>query len=479
MSVTIIIEGSEARIDGDFPMAPVVDATSYFKQGYQFMPKYLRGFWDGRIKLFSKAKRTFPAGLSRDVKEALEEAGTRVQVDDRRARPAVSPATRNIGLMGVDFEYPYDFQLDAMEQMIKDQRGIAAIATNGGKTEIACLITACLRIPTLFCVPGKELLYQTRKRFATRLDMREEEIGIIGDGQFRPQPWITVSTVASLYQKLTRKHEPTWDLLTSTELLFLDECHKTGSDSWYNVAKACDAFFRFGLSGTPLKRTDGADMRLLAVTGPVLVEMRNKQLIERGISSEVEILMVPVRKPVIPKGVRYNDAYKEGVTKNVHRNHAIATMANQFTEESKGVVILVKEIPHGWELDKRLKEFAQKSYLTHKFINGTMHMGIRRQALYDFEKGDLQVLIATSILDEGVDIPNIDVLIMAGGGKSSIKTLQRLGRGIRLGGTGKLTVVDFADFHNHYLLEHSLQRLRDYKDEDCFDIKQFSLQEAA
>jgi len=479
MSATIIIEGSEARIDGQFPLAPVIDATSYYKQGYQFMPKYLRGFWDGRVKLFSKLKRTFPAGLAQDVKAVLEEEGVQVQIDDRRARPAISPVTKDITLHGVSFDYPYDYQLDAMEKMILDQRGIAAIATNGGKTEIACLISACLRVPTLFCVPGKELLHQTQRRFATRLQVPQGQIGIIGDGKFELNPWITVSTVASLFQRLTKKHEPTWDLLTSTDLLFLDECHKAGSDSWYQVAKACDAFFRFGLSGTPLKRTDGADMRLLAVTGPVLVEIRNKHLIERGISSEVEVQMLSIRKPTIPKGVLYPEAYKTGIVANVYRNRAAAVMADKFVRKGKSVVVLVKEIAHGWELDKRLWTFKQRSFLTHQFINGTMDSDVRQKALRDFENGDLKVLIATSILDEGVDIPNIDVLIMAGGGKSSIKTLQRVGRGIRLGGSGKLIVVDFADFHNHYLLEHSLQRLRDYKGEDCFEIKQISLKEAA
>jgi superfamily II DNA or RNA helicase len=457
-----------------------VDATSYFKQGYQFMPKFRQGFWDGRIKLFSQMKKTFPAGLTFAVKEALEEAGVRVQVDDRRDCPPLPPRHKeDTTLHGVSFDYPYDFQLDAMEKMILGQRGIAAISTNGGKTEIACLISSCLRLPTLFLVPGKELLYQTQKRFATRFGISTDEIGIIGDKQWKPDQWMTVATVASLYARLNKKRQEAWDLLMSTQLLFIDECHKASADTWYDVVTSCDAFFRFGLSGTPLKRTDGADLRLLAATGPVLYEMRNKELIERGISSEVEVQMLPIRKPEIPKGTPYHDAYKAGIVNNIYRNRAISVLADRFVKEGKSVVILVKEIPHGWELDKRLWTFRQKSFLTHQFINGEMDSSVRQQALRDFEQGDLKVLIATSILDEGVDLPNIDVLIMAGGGKSSIKTLQRVGRGIRMGGSGKLIVVDFIDFLNNYLLEHSLQRFRDYRDEDCFDIREISLKEVA
>lgn len=476
MKATITIEGAQARLSGQFPQKPVVDATSYFKQGYQFMPKFRQGFWDGRVKLYSPTKKTFPAGLSHLVKEALEEADVHVQLDDRRSCPPLPPRYKeDTVLHGVSFDYPYDFQLEAMEKMILDQRGIAAVATNGGKTEIACLIASCLRLPTLFLVPGKELLYQTQQRFAKRFGISTDEIGIIGDKHWKPNQWITVAIVASLYQRLNNKKQVAWDLLMGTDLLFIDECHKTGADTWFDVARSCDAFFRFGLSGTPLKRTDGADLRLLAATGPVLYEMRNKELIARGISSEVEVQFLPIRKPVIPKGTPYHDAYKAGIVNNIYRNRAISVLADRFVQQGKNVVILVKEIPHGWELDKRLWTFKQRSFLTHQFINGEMDSSVRQQALRDFESGDLRVLIATSILDEGVDLPNIDVLIMAGGGKSSIKTLQRVGRGIRLGGTGKLIVVDFVDFLNNYLLEHSHQRFTDYRDEDCFEIREISL----
>jgi superfamily II DNA or RNA helicase len=83
------------------------------------------------------------------------------------------------------------------------------------------------------------------------------------------------------------------------------------------------------------------------------------------------------------------------------------------------------------------------------------------------------VFCHNSILDEGVDVPNIDVLILAGGGKSSINTLQRVGRGLRKGGNiDKLYVVDTLDFQQYHLLKHSLQRLDDYKNEDCFVIEE-------
>lgn len=474
MTATIVIEGADARLEGQFPKTPIVDATSYYKQGYRFMPRYKQGVWDGRIRLFNQFKNTFPAGLTHLVKEVLEDAGVRVSVDDRRSCPPIPPITKDITLHGVTFDHPYDYQLDAMEALVTGQRGVAFMATNSGKTEVAVLVTACLRLPTLFVVPGKELLYQTQKRFATRLNLDVSEIGLIGDGHWNPGQWITIAVLNSLFQNL--RTDKGIEVLGSTDLLFVDECHHQGSDSYYKVARSCPAYFRYGLSGTPLKRTDGADLRLLAATGPVLYEVRNKFLIERKISSEVEIKMLKMFHPRnIPKRTPYPDVYKAGIVDNLHRNRSLCLLAGKYASEGLRVLMLVKEIRHGNVLDERLWSYKAGSFTTHQFIHGQESTEVRQQALEDFEKGVSQVLIATSILDEGVDIPSIDVLILCGGGKSSIKNMQRLGRGIRFGGTGKLIVVDVADFQHKYLLEHSLQRLSDYKEEDCFKITEIKV----
>lgn len=471
MVATITVIGADARITGNFPLSVVLEATSYYQQGFQFTPKYKMGMWDGKIRLFRRSNSSFPAGLTKGVTEALQEEGVKVMVDDRRQRPAISSLPKGIKLHGVSFEYPYEYQLECMEKMVLNQRGVVAVATNGGKTEIACLVAACLRVPTLFLVPGKELLYQTQRRFATRFGLSENEVGIIGDGIWRPNQWVTVAIVASIYEALKAGKEKAIKLLDKIELVFADECHRAASDSWYEVLRACNAFFRFGMSGTPLKRSDGADLKLVAATGPVVFEIRNKFLIERGISSEAEIRLVPIRQPDnIPKKTPYVDVYRLGVTENLHRNRTICTLADQLVKEGKRVIILVREIGHGHQLDKRLWSFKTQSFLTHQFISGQEPSVVRQKAIKDFEKGEIQILIATTILDEGVDIPCIDALILAGGGKSTIKTLQRVGRGLRKGSTGKLIVIDTVDFQHRYLLDHSFQRISDYRAEDCFTI---------
>lgn len=468
-SCTITIEGADAKIDGTFPLETVVDATSYFQPGYQYTSRYRCHHWDGRIKLFKKVSRTFPAGLTNDVVEALRQQHVRVMVDDQRNCPGsvvLDPGAMN--LKNIKFDHPYDYQPECAKAMINGQRGIVAVATNGGKTIIAVLAIKMLKLPSLFMVPGKDLLYQTHRVFEKTLDM---PVGLVGDAHWSPNPLMTVATVDTLFSRLA--HPQCRDFLNTINVIFADECHHVGSDSWYQVMRACPAYYRFGLSGTPLKRSDGADLRLVGATGPVLYEVKNKILIERGISVGATILFLKITKPAIPKGTQYKEVYRLGIVENPYRNQELCKHIAEFVENGLSVLVLVKEISHGDILDKKLWSYPKKSFIPHQFINGTEPSDVRRKALEEFRSGTVKVLIATSILDEGVDVPNIDVLALAGGGKSSIKTLQRLGRGLRKGGNvDQLYVLETADFQHSYLLKHSLQRLEDYQAEDCFTIQE-------
>lgn len=476
MHAHITILGTDSKIEGDFPKHIVTDVTSYYAQGYQYTPRYKAGTWDGRIRLYRPFSGTFPAGLTDYVVETLREHGARIIVDDTRYCPPIPPITKDIFLHGVSFDYPFDFQLECMEKMILKKRGVIHAATNAGKSVIYCLVTACLRLPTLIIVPGKDLLYQIRDKFISLLKSDEKTIGIIGDGKWNPGTWVTVGTVQSLYSKLDKSFCK--DFLNRIQLLFSDECHMEGSGTYYEVVRSCNAFFKFGGSGTPMLRTDGANLKLIAATGPVIYQIRNKDLIERGISNKVEIQFIKIDQPFIPKKTPYHDVYKEGITENLYRNRVLCCKAANFVHQGKSVVILVREISHGHDLDSRLWTFKQKQFIPHQFISGKESSEVRQTAIKDFKKGTLKVLIATSIMDQGIDIPNIDVLILGGGLKSSIKTLQRLGRGLRKGGTSDtLIVVDTQDYQHKYLLEHSIQRIKDYINEDCFTIKEVKVNE--
>jgi len=468
---TITIKGNDAFMSGSFPIEPVINATSYFMSGYQFSAKYKIGSWDGRKRLFNRTAKSFPAGLVFEVSRALSNIGINAEIIYKNGKTSIDvDIIDSIKLNGLSFEYPYDYQIECAKQMLIAERGIISAATNSGKSAIACLVVAALKIKTLFLVPGKDLLYQTRNLFKSYLEVDDSVVGIIGDGEWNEGSLVTIATIASIHKNLVTQRGKSY--LNSIELVFGDEVHRGGSDTYYQILRACPAYYRFGLSGTPLKRTDGADLRLIGAMGPVIFEIKNKELIERGISSRANIEFVKVTQPQLNKWMQYPDVYKLGVVENIYRNHKLCQKIIEKAENGFQVLVLIKELEHGYKLDELIWKTKKLSFVPHQFISGTETSEVRNKALEDFKKGDLKVLIATSILDEGINLPTIDVLVLAGSGKSSIKTLQRLGRGLRKGGkAGILTVIDVCDLTHKYLSEHSLQRLSDYKAENCFSIK--------
>lgn len=461
----IHIHGPTSILKGPYPLMAVRQATSYPVEGAQFSKAYKKGLWDGRKHLFKTKTGAFPTGLVDVVRRACEEMNKSVKIIDHRPKP--TPKTEDFSLHGVEMTGKYSYQLDACKKMVEKQQGIVKIATNGGKTECAAAVTGYLGLQTLFIVTNRELLYQARDRFKKRLNLTDEEVGIIGDGKWEPGSWITVATVDTLESRLNEKY--CQEFLSSIEVMFIDECHHVGSETWYTVSVLCPAYYRFGLSGTPLDRTDGANLRLIAATGEIIVNISNKFLVERGISAKAEIIFDTIAEPQIPKKSRYPTAYKKGVSENPELLSRIVEWTKVFQQQGLGTLILVEEISQGKRIDDALWTDAGDQFIPHQFIYGEESTDVRQKALEDFGEGRLPVLIASTILDEGVDVPTIDALILAGSRKSRIRTMQRLGRGLR---GKKLIVVEFSNLCHRYLIEHSMKRLEDYRAEDCFGIHQ-------
>jgi len=94
----------------------------------------------------------------------------------------------------------------------------------------------------------------------------------------------------------------------------------------------------------------------------------------------------------------------------------------------------------------------------------------RKQAIQEMREGKRIALIASTIADEGLDIKNLSAIILAGGGKSSTRALQRIGRVLRpFDGKTHAVVIDFDD-EAKYLRKHSLRRKLIYETEPRFDI---------
>ncbi|MCF6205328.1 MAG: DEAD/DEAH box helicase [Sulfurovum sp.] len=467
---TITINGPTATITGDYPLSFLRELTSFPVKGANFSPAFRKGRWDGREHLMNKVTREFPSGLVSLVKEELlqKDPSCSVSVIDSRTPPTAKLGSLDLhgplkGLFGVG---KYDYQKFAAEAAIKAKRCILRLATNSGKSAVMAAITNRLQLCTLVVVPSKLLLRQLHKSFSEMVDVPPGELGMIGDGEFQVGDWVTISTATSLHNKL--KDGSLDDVKDKWDLVFIDECHTSGAKTLFQALGELSAFYVIGMSGTPLDRSDGGNLKLIARTGPVAYEVRSKLLVERGISVQPMLRLLRVSEPYIPTQrakvkLKYADVESEGYTNNKHLNGRIAKAAKKFIAEGKQVVLLISKIEHGENL-LELMEGPKGAFIHGKSSD-------RQEALDLFVEGEYRYLIGSTILDTGIDISCIDVMFFCAGGMSVIGSLQRAGRGLRSGdGKSEVIFVDIINLCHKFLAKHSAARLATYRAEDCYKI---------
>jgi superfamily II DNA or RNA helicase len=335
-----------------------------------------------------------------------------------------------------------EHQIGAIYKALGRRRGIVRAPTASGKTEIFLAILNMLEEPSLVLFNREQLAKQTVDRAAERgLD-----VGLV-QGPNVLEKNITMATVQSIH-KLKNIHK--------YKNLVLDEVHNCGSKSYQKVLKLAHWERVYGFSATPVdpKKMNLRSAKLIAYVGPIIYDVSAKELMEAEIIAKPKIFMLPVNEPDDLEDCNYREAEMLGLIYNTYRNNLIKDLAEKHKEDK--VLILTKYIDQGQEIAKLIPDA--------EFIWHEVSVAERLKAVARFESGELKILIASRILDEGIDIKEFKVLIIASAGISFIKTIQRLGRGLRVTEDKKnITVYDFMDNTSPKLLKHSRARKKTYK----------------
>jgi superfamily II DNA or RNA helicase len=137
-------------------------------------------------------------------------------------------------------------------------------------------------------------------------------------------------------------------------------------------------------------------------------------------------------------------------------------------------LVLCTSLDHGDTLEAIFRDAGMNTI----FISGATGITDREDTFKALEKGQLDVLVSSSIMDVGVDIPGLSLIINAGAGKARSKAIQKVGRGVRNAeGKDDLVFVDIFDYSNKTLREHSMSRLKAYEKEGGYQIITLELSE--
>lgn len=381
-----------------------------------------------------------------------------------------------------------DYQKQAITALLKSPRGICKIPAGGGKTIVgAAAVNEYFRRGNFVMVSVLANTIEQCAQWRTAMDSFPFTQAA--------QPDIRCFAARSDVSR--------------SEILIIDECHHVAAD----VARETVARFRgrylWGFSATPDREDDLHD-DVFKIIGPIIVNVHRDQLVNTGslvrarvkflkggdqgeiddlvaweATPEIERRGNEIREKIdywkratwkpdqirnrqidfwneqlelMPNRVIYPIAVRRGIMENEpRRNLAIQTAANSAHGEN-AVLILVATIDQGKEIESNLPEGLAQ--MVHSKIGAKK----RKTAIEAFRDGSLKIMIATSLADEGLDVPRANILIMAGAGRSSSKMEQRTGRVLRTWSDKTHGLIyDFWDCQHPFLMAQSRARQRTYR----------------
>lgn len=357
---------------------------------------------------------TFPSGVLPLLREAATSDGLAVDVLDRRVVPCVPDSTARL-------EYLRDYQESAVEHVWEKQRGIVHAPTGAGKTLIAVGLADLLPCRWLFLAHREILLRQFHE---TASKFLREPVGVWSSGTKQVEPRVVAAMLPTVYSALQREPEATRKLLAGFGGLGVDECHVLPAKTFQCAANACTgAYYRVGYSGTPLQRSDHRGLYAVGALGPVIYRIRAEELVTREVIARPIVRMLA--RPVIAS---YAPTYAEGYQELIVQDKArMAQLLGLVKSSAKPALVFVRDLDHGKAITDRLTRAGTRA----EFVWGGRNARQRSRAVERVEYGDIDVLVANVVFQEGVNLPAIQTVILAGGGRSAIACLQCAGRGTR------------------------------------------------
>lgn len=445
MKIYVDIQNSRMETDNPKILSVFSNRYSFKVPGYQYVPAYRNGHWDGTKKFF-KSNGAFATGMLSRILEDCKKINCAPEVIYKYEK-AKSPSLQDID----GFNY-FDYQKEAIEFCLQNHRVLLKSPTGSGKTLISAgLIKSLAPRKMVFLFREKGILKQTYE-FLKKCGI--ENLGIcFGEGFIYGD--IMLSTVQSV-EKILDTH------LNEAEVLLVDEVHQfcKGDLTTAAINSFPKAQFRFGFTATPPTEEISA-YNLESAFGQTYTTRSTQDLIADGKLAKATIQIMPFRPKLedADNDLPYQQIYEKFIVNNEQRNKMVVDLVETIktaVPDAK-ILILVKNLDHLTILKKQIPEALT--------LEGADDLSERYKVVSKFIKAKkASVLIGTTVLQTGIDIKAITHMINARSLQGEIPTIQGMGRALRTSGNKEAFIYDFMDFVP-YLEGHSKQRIKHYEAE--------------
>lgn len=459
-----------AKVSSNHPtlMNSLYTFMSVYAENFRFMPKYKAGLWDGKIHFMDHSGK-FPIGLLRHVYRFVQQDGLSIEISEELL-PKIDALEDEFNTITDEWISesitPRDYQLEGAIKICVYKRGILEHATSAGKS-LTMALAVMYNLKKEFCskvliiVPSVGLVEQLTSDFI-EFGVPEEWIGKFHGREKEIDKKITIST----WQSMCRQEE----YVKEFDMIVADECHGQKATVIRSIAEnAINAKIRFGCTGT---MPDDKSNRWLieGLFGAVLHQVTPKYLIDHQYAADITVkipfIMHPEEDVKKIKGMPY-DEEKKWLETNEKRNIVISKIVDKHIQRDHNVLVLADHIDHIKDLYEKINELDTKNVFV---VTGEVPAEKREKLRHFTNENKRVVIIATyGVFSTGISIKRLHSVIFASAGKSKIKTLQSVGRGMRLHKEKNgLILYDIGD-NTYYSERHLKHRV------DIYDKAEFKL----
>jgi len=265
-------------------------------------------------------------------------------------------------------------------------------------------------------------------------------------------------------------------------VLIVDEAKHAPAVTWRRIIESCPGSI-FGFDATPWSDDPERNEILRKLFRDTQFEIRRDELagvlahatvfmnnatdlhLQQRIDDQIERLFadrkryMQVSQPILRAMCAWEALTEIGICGNKLRN-GVAIMLANISSATGPTLVLVPRVTLGEMYTSEIKGSI--------LVYSSMAKKARREAMEEFKAGNIPTMIATSLADEGLDLPNVHTLVMVSGGRSAQKTIQRASRALRRApGKDTAFIHDFKDTFHPLGQAHSKKRVKCYKELGC------------
>jgi superfamily II DNA or RNA helicase len=482
--VNVKIEGLEL---GD--RKTLMKMFEYEKPGARYLPSVRLGRWNGKISYFSLAGSTY-VNLLPDILPLLTEAGYDIDLEDLREYSTTFNFTEfkedSFAAHVWPDKHPMagkpvmirDYQLDIINSFLKNPQSLQEVATGAGKT----IMTAALSYSvegygrSIVIVPNKDLVTQTERDYINvGLD-----VGVYFGDRKDYGKTHTICTWQSLGNMLKKTKADEAEITIGEFLegvccVIVDEVHMAKADVLKELLSGVMAHIpiRWGLTGT-IPKSEFDYKAIMVSLGPVINKLSAKELQDKGVLAQCHVNIIQLQDKV--EFSNYQSELKY-LLENDERLTTICQLLEKV-KESGNTLILVDRVAAGREIQTRLSEAFTKGRLDYEvsFVSGGTDLVERKEQYDEVATATNKVIVATyGVAAVGINIPRIFNLVLLEPGKSFVRVIQSIGRGIR-----KAEDKDFVQIWDitsscKFAKRHLTQRKSFYKEANYpFDVEKLN-----